>query len=62
MNGGSIRSLPDILGHYSVVMTERYAHLAPDSFDEKTYSQIPVSLEVGAVVPLEIGPGLGRPV
>jgi integrase len=30
MAGRPLRELQKILGHYSVVMTERYAHLAPD--------------------------------
>ena len=30
--GGSIGKLKEILGHYSVVMTERYTHLRPDLF------------------------------
>jgi integrase len=33
--GGSIEKLKEILGHYSVVMTERYAHLKPDLFSPK---------------------------
>jgi len=32
MAGASIEKLKEILGHYSVVMTERYAHLRPDLF------------------------------
>lgn len=30
MNGGDILTLQKILGHSSIVMTMRYAHLAPD--------------------------------
>jgi integrase len=30
--GGSIEKLKEILGHYSVIVTERYAHLRPDLF------------------------------
>ena len=30
MNGGNILTLQKILGHSTVVMTMRYAHLAPD--------------------------------
>jgi len=32
MAGGSIEKLKEILGHYSVIVTERYAHLLPDLF------------------------------
>src|SRR2546428_2145130 len=38
MAGASIEKLKEILGHYSVVMTERYAHLRPDSFPRATRS------------------------
>jgi len=31
LNGGSIEKLKEILGHDSVVMTERYTHLGPGS-------------------------------
>ena len=34
MNGGNILSLQKILGHSSIVMTMRYAHLAPDHLKE----------------------------
>jgi integrase len=45
MNGNSIEKLKEILGHYSVVVTERYAHLKPELFTEKDLAAIPVSLE-----------------
>jgi site-specific recombinase XerD len=32
MEGGSIEKLKEMLGHYSVVITERYAHLKPELF------------------------------
>jgi hypothetical protein len=32
LSGGSIEKLKEILGHYSVVITERYAHLRVDLF------------------------------
>lgn len=32
LSGGSIEKLKEILGHYPVVVTERYAHLRPDLF------------------------------
>ncbi|MGH7283106.1 MAG: tyrosine-type recombinase/integrase [Polyangiaceae bacterium] len=34
MSGGSLFKLQKILGHQSIVMTERYSHLAPDRFVE----------------------------
>ena len=43
-DGGSIEKLRMILGHASVVTTERYAHLAPDAFNERDYSTATVDL------------------
>ncbi|BBL72801.1 phage integrase [Methylogaea oryzae] len=34
MNGGNILTLQRILGHYSITVTMRYAHLAPDHLEE----------------------------
>lgn len=34
INGGNIVTLQRILGHHSITMTQRYAHLAPDHFAE----------------------------
>jgi len=34
MNGGNILTLKKILGHSSILMTMRYAHLAPDHLEE----------------------------
>lgn len=34
MNGGNILSLQKILGHSTIVMTMRYAHLSPDHLRE----------------------------
>lgn len=34
MNGGSILTLQKILGHTSLAMTMRYAHLAPDHLQD----------------------------
>ncbi len=36
MNGGNILVLQKILGHGSLIMTMRYAHLAPDHLEEAT--------------------------
>jgi integrase len=55
MAGGSIEKLKEILGHYSVVVTERYAHLRPDLFPEKDLDALPVDLRPGDAPPAEIG-------
>lgn len=52
INGGSLESLKEILGHSTVQVTERYAHLRPDLFGPKMLSTIPLELppsEGGAV-------------
>ena len=36
MNGGNILALQKILGHSSLTMAMRYAHLAPDHLQEAT--------------------------
>ena len=41
MHGGSIEKLKEILGHYSVIITERYAHLRPDLFRDEDLSTLP---------------------
>lgn len=45
MSGGSIEKLKEILGHHSVVVTERYAHLRVDLFTAKDLATIPVVLQ-----------------
>lgn len=57
IHGGSIEKLKEILGHYSVVMTERYAHLRVDLFSAGDLGTIPLSLGQGtaAVVPMKRG-------
>src|SRR5207253_8826736 len=54
--GGSIEKLKEILGHYSVVMTERYAHLRPDLFSRNDLATIAVDLRPGSASPGTIGP------
>ena len=34
LHGGSIEKLREILGHSTVLVTERYAHLKPDLFED----------------------------
>jgi len=36
MNGGNILTLQKILGHSSLLVTTRYAHLAPNYLNEAT--------------------------
>ena len=53
MAGRSIEELKVILGHYSVVMTERYAHLRPDLFAPGAHQALAIDLRPGGeVVPL----------
>jgi integrase len=59
--GGSIEKLKEILGHYSVVMTERYVHLKPDLFSPKDMAVIALDLAGGDAVPTPLGQGLDRP-
>lgn len=52
MKGGDLYKLKRILGHSDIKMTMRYAHLAPEAFDEDRaiFGSVPPS--EGAVVPL----------
>jgi integrase len=54
MGGGSLATLRDILGHSSVTVTERYAHLNPGLFKPEDLLQLSVEMsrEGGAVVNL----------
>jgi integrase len=54
MGGGSLATLREILGHSSVTVTERYAHLNPGLFKAEDLLKLSVSLtrEGGAVVDL----------
>lgn len=58
--GDSIEKLKEILGHYSVVMTERYAHLKPDLFSAKDMAVLDLDLAAGDAVPVPLGQALGR--
>jgi integrase len=60
MAGGSIEKLKEILGHYSVVMTEKYAHLRPELFTPKDMAVIDLDLAAGEAVPVQLGQSLGR--
>ena len=52
INGGNILTLQRILGHSSITMTMRYAHLAPDHLQEA------VSFNPLVNIPIEIGTSL----
>jgi len=48
LSGGSLEKLASIMGHSSVVVTERYAHLRPDLFREQDYTALDVDLSAPA--------------
>ena len=54
MAGGSIEKLREVLGHSSVVVTERYAHLRTDLFGQADLSRVVVDLSAatGKILPL----------
>jgi hypothetical protein len=56
MAGGSIEKLREVLGHSSVVVTERYAHLRTDLFGPSDLSRVAVDLSVatGKILPLPV--------
>jgi integrase len=45
--GGDIAKLKELLGHSTVLVTERYAHLRPDLFEDRDRDRIPVDLSPG---------------
>lgn len=50
LSGGSIEKLKEMLGHCSVVVTERYAHLKPELFAQRDFGTIALDLTPGGVV------------
>jgi integrase len=50
MDGRPIDKLRNILGHSSVDVTERYAHLAPDLFSAADYEAVAVDFSEPAVL------------
>jgi integrase len=61
MRGGSLQSLKEILGHGSMAMTLRYAHLAPEHVRgemERTAKGTPMSQGLSGA--LEVGAGMRR--
>ncbi len=57
--GGSIEKLSKVLGHYSVVLTERYVHLRPDLFAARDLATIPLQLGVGEGGTVQLGDRTG---
>jgi len=52
MDGRPIEKLKEILGHCSVLVTERYAHLRPDAFTAEDYGAACVDLAESKVIAL----------
>jgi hypothetical protein len=54
MAGGTIEKLREVLGHSTVLVTERYAHLRADFFSPQDLNRISVDLSAatGKVIPL----------
>ena len=53
MDGRPIEKLQQILGHSSVTVTERYAHLAPGLFSKADFGAIEVDLSEPQVIPFK---------
>jgi len=51
-DGGSFEKLCKVLGHCSVIVTERYAHLRPDAFNDQDHRTACVDLSEGSVTEL----------
>jgi len=52
MDGRPIEKLKEVLGHSSVTVTERYAHLRPDAYNAEDLAAVAVDLSEGEVVDL----------
>lgn len=57
LSGGSIEKLKEMLGHYSVVVTERYAHLRTDLFPVADLGLIALDMKPGTVTDLDTAHG-----
>jgi len=61
LSGGSIEKLKEMLGHYSVTVTEKYAHLRADLFTPKDLGTIAVDFGTAKTAnPVPIGQSLGN--
>jgi hypothetical protein len=57
LGGGTIEKLSKVMGHASVVTTERYAHLRTDLFREADYEVVRVDLSPGGAEVVALRPG-----
>jgi site-specific recombinase XerD len=48
LRGGTLERLQEILGHSSVSVTERYAHLIPGRFSDADRNRVP--MDFGSVI------------
>lgn len=55
MAGRPLRELQKILGHSSIAITERYAHLAPGFWAPGVHAALPISLSTGAGAVAKLG-------
>lgn len=51
LNGGTLETLREMMGHSSVSVTERYAHLAPGNYSDVDRARVAVDLTPPAQVP-----------
>src|SRR5262249_53904958 len=56
MRGGDLFKLQKILGHKSIMMTQRYAHLAPDAFKED-YARLGSGVVMEPAQPMRLATG-----
>lgn len=48
LHGGTLETLQDMMGHSSVVVTERYAHLIPGRFSDADRARVAIDLTSGS--------------